>query len=458
MKNLILLIFLSTWVLPACSFLGFHSDPYGLQDSENAEENETAEDSYEEDGGDDPDESSDGDGVLAEEEGDEGDEGFSDESPKKRGFFASLFSSDDDEEESEETDESMTEGDDGTDEDFAEGEEENSEESSEKRGFFASLFSGGDDEDETSDEYGEGDGQSADQAGMDEFDSYNEGNSSSAGDDQVAQQEPSQSASPAPQPSFIPIKKIKNAPYYRGGLLVNAVYLARPGDTLESVSQKIYGQDKTADLYTVNPHFQAKPLKTGDKVYYSSPKRPQDNSQLLTYYEDIGAVASSHTLQQGENIRSTAQQLLGDAASWKEIWATNPDLESKGAAEKTVQLRYWPEGSEQQQAQAVAPESLPDQPSPLEETEPETLTAESGPPPDSDFSDEGPAGSELSSQEKPLTQAIGSISKNKTLSIGLIAFIGLLALLITKIIGKARNQKEEFDYTKTAVKNEKISI
>ncbi len=140
---------------------------------------------------------------------------------------------------------------------------------------------------------------------------------------------------------FIPVKKIKDVPFEKNGVLANTVYVARAGDDLSSVSQKIYGTDKTADLQKANPNFAAGTLKVGDKVYYNSPKRPTDNSKMLTYYEDIGAPSQSYVAKAGDNIRTVSKKLLGDQSSWKEVWATNPTVESKDVMPEGTELRYW---------------------------------------------------------------------------------------------------------------------
>lgn len=165
----------------------------------------------------------------------------------------------------------------------------------------------------------------------------------------------------AEAPKYVPVKKIAAAPYTKNGVLVNAVYLARPGDDLASISQKIWGTDNTSAILNVNPNL-ANSVKVGDKVYYNSPKRPQDSSTLLTYYEDNGIPAQTYTSQPGDNIRVVSKNLLGDAASWKEVWATNFEVESKAEIAGGIQLRYWPDG-------AVAAPSLPT----MAETAPEPV-------------------------------------------------------------------------------------
>jgi len=82
----------------------------------------------------------------------------------------------------------------------------------------------------------------------------------------------------------------------------------------------------------------------GDKVYYNSPQRPNDSQSLLTYYEDLSLSPQVYTIQAGENIRTISKNLLGNANSWKEIWATNPSIQSKGNVEDSYELRYWNEG------------------------------------------------------------------------------------------------------------------
>ncbi|RME15822.1 MAG: LysM peptidoglycan-binding domain-containing protein, partial [Bdellovibrio sp.] len=159
--------------------------------------------------------------------------------------------------------------------------------------------------------------------------------------DLAPENETSQEASfEAPKRHWIPVKKIKTTPFKRAGVLVNTVYIARPGDTLASVSQKIYGADKTDELLKINPHLR-RGLKVGDKVYYNSPRRPTDDSRILTYYEDLGLQPEIYVSKAGDNIRTVAKELLGHKDSWKEIWATNLEVESKGVLPEGIQLKYW---------------------------------------------------------------------------------------------------------------------
>ena len=146
----------------------------------------------------------------------------------------------------------------------------------------------------------------------------------------------------APKKQWISYKKIKSQSYNSAGFLVNAAYIARPGEDIQSISSTIFGSDQVSQLYSINSHLKARSVKVGDKIYYQSPNRPQDSSQLLFYFEDKGIQPSYHQVQAGENIRTVASQLLRHAESWKEIWATNPDLQSKGQLDQPITIKYWP--------------------------------------------------------------------------------------------------------------------
>src|SRR5438876_1017644 len=64
------------------------------------------------------------------------------------------------------------------------------------------------------------------------------------------------------------LSHIKDVPFKKGGQLLNTVYIAREGDTLQSVSEKLFGENKTKLLKKTNPYLKNRDLKTGDKVYF----------------------------------------------------------------------------------------------------------------------------------------------------------------------------------------------
>ena len=153
---------------------------------------------------------------------------------------------------------------------------------------------------------------------------------------------------PTASKSFIPVKKMKMVPYDKNGVLVNAVYFVRQGDTLRSIADKVYGAGSAVDFRIVNPHLNEGNLRVGQKVYYNSPSRSQERSRFLTYYEDAKVPVMNYSAREGENIREISQMLLGHSRSWMEIWASNLQVDSKGILEAPYEIRYWegaPSGS-----------------------------------------------------------------------------------------------------------------
>lgn len=169
---------------------------------------------------------------------------------------------------------------------------------------------------------------------------------------------------------FVPVRKMKRTPYNAGGVLLNRLYVARAGDSMSSVSQKIYGDSgREKDLLAWNSHFQGKDLKVGDKVYYNSPKNPSDSSQILMYYEDVGLQPQYYTSKSGDSIRKVSQNLLGHPNSWMEIWATN-EVESKWQMPDGTSLRYWPDGSSAPAPTPVQQAQVQEEPPPVVEEAP----------------------------------------------------------------------------------------
>ncbi len=143
--------------------------------------------------------------------------------------------------------------------------------------------------------------------------------------------------------AWLPLRKMKTAAFAAGDSNLNRVYLARAGDTRQSVATKVYGDKKRAkDLLKWNS-FLSRGMKTGDKVYYQSATNPTD-ANMLTYYEDVGIPAQTYTSKDGDNIRTVSKSLLGADDSWKEVWATNLEVESKGDIPAGLSIRYWPDG------------------------------------------------------------------------------------------------------------------
>jgi LPXTG-motif cell wall-anchored protein len=191
-----------------------------------------------------------------------------------------------------------------------------------------------------------------------------------------------------------PLLKVETAPFTRDGMLLNAVYIARPGDTFRSIASTIYGNpDKAADLEKANS-WVSKP-KPGTKLYYNSPQRPTDDQKLLTYYEDAGIPAEIYQAQPGENIRTIAKNLLGYDKAWQEVWATNP-VESKSDISEPTSLRYW-------KAAPAVPPAMPSQDLAVNTPPPEVM------PPTNSFPNDIPPPADM----PPSDMGTGSMAANE---------------------------------------------
>ena len=144
------------------------------------------------------------------------------------------------------------------------------------------------------------------------------------------------------KPKLVPVKKMKASVYQIGGVNINRLYIVRPDDTMEFISMKIYGNDRSEELYSYNSHFRGKSLKVGDKIYYPSPINP-DDPVMKTYYEDNNQQPQYYVTKEGDNLRKFSKDLLGHPRSWMEIYATNENIESKGRLPAGLQIRYWTE-------------------------------------------------------------------------------------------------------------------
>lgn len=169
----------------------------------------------------------------------------------------------------------------------------------------------------------------------------------------------SSSEVPAERPKLPPLQKVASTPWQAGRIWANTVYFARPGDSLSSVSQTLYGLDKTAELQKINPTYKSRDLKPGDKIYYNSPNRPDDSSKIITYFEDAGVQPETYIAQRGDNIRRVSKKLLGYEGAWKEVWASN-SVESKNAIDEGTELRYWksPVATAEPAVLAEAPQAM----------------------------------------------------------------------------------------------------
>lgn len=137
------------------------------------------------------------------------------------------------------------------------------------------------------------------------------------------------------------IQKVALTPWKVDGILFNAVYFAKPGDTLKSISKTVYGEDRSKELKKGNPMFKSRAVKPGDKVYYTSTSRPQDDTRVLTYYEDQGMQPQVYVAKNGDTVKSVSKELFGYRDGWKELYSMN-SFESKSSLSAGTEIRYFP--------------------------------------------------------------------------------------------------------------------
>ncbi len=249
-------------------------------------------------------------------------------------------------------------------------------------------------------------------------------------------------ADEAPRP-VASLKKVKEAPFKEGKILANTVYIARDGDTMESVSQKTGASTK--DLKKVNS-FLSRGVKVGDKIYYQSTKRPEDAERMLTYYEDNGFSEQTYTAKSGENIRDIAKNLLGHKDSWKELWVTNT-VESKGALDEGTTLRYWSDSVPPPIAAAEPPpppieepatQDLPPPPQPSEPAATAAIAPPTEPPPPPPPVVEPPKPPKIAKKSDGFL--IPGLGQDETFAVGGLALLGVL-LGIGMMLRKSKAKK-----------------
>lgn len=179
-------------------------------------------------------------------------------------------------------------------------------------------------------------------------------------------------------------RKVEATPWRESGKLLNTAYVAREGDSWASVSTMIYGSEKVAELKKLNPQFKSRQLKVGDKLYYNSPHRPDDDTKVLTYYEDNGMAPEVYITKSGDKLRQVAKELFGSEQAWKELYATN-EFESKGGLDEGTQIKYWRGSAASQHKEVAASQPPAESPEPMAEMAPPPpppdQMAEMAPPP-----------------------------------------------------------------------------
>ncbi len=118
------------------------------------------------------------------------------------------------------------------------------------------------------------------------------------------------------------IPKIPDEAFQKKGVgTVNRFYFLRQGDTPESVSQLLFGNEsKAQDVVTSLGG--AKAWKTGALLYYQSPLAPTDE-RMTSFYQESAQPPDYHKIRAGESLRDVAKEYLGAPESWREIAMMN---------------------------------------------------------------------------------------------------------------------------------------
>lgn len=156
---------------------------------------------------------------------------------------------------------------------------------------------------------------------------------------------------------LVPMPKVRKEPFNANGRVMNTVYVARPGEDLKTISMKIYGEDKTANLLADNPPT-TRGVEPGTLIYYTSPNRPEDEKTIMTYYEDSKMAPSYYTTKQGDDIQKIGRRVLGFEDAWREIWATNESLQSQALLPEGLKIKYWSGNEAKNGATAFAEDPL----------------------------------------------------------------------------------------------------
>jgi hypothetical protein len=255
---------------------------------------------------------------------------------------------------------------------------------------------------------------------------------------------------------LVQVSKIDKNPFFVNERLMNTVYIARPNEDLGTISQKIYNEDRIANLLADNPTV-SRGVAAGDKIYYTSPNRPDDKKAILTYYEDNKMAPAYYSTQQGDDIQKIGRRVLGFEDAWKEIWAINDGLQTQALLPAGLKIRYW-SGNELKAGSSDAmstPSTVESAPSVIPDKV-ETAEVPIDIPPSQDMGmvnteDPGMASSSINAEPVPLlpdssfappTTETPSVNQQNTGSLATMAGIAIVALAVLGLIAiQIKNRK-----------------
>jgi hypothetical protein len=121
--------------------------------------------------------------------------------------------------------------------------------------------------------------------------------------------------------------RVKDQPFQVDGRWMNAFYMVRNSqETWTTLSEMIYDRADRADI--LSQWNKGGTLKVGRVVYYNSALRPEDSSSMKVLAMDFGIPMETITIKRGDTLSLIGQAMYGDAQTWKELAALNPQISS----------------------------------------------------------------------------------------------------------------------------------
>jgi len=229
------------------------------------------------------------------------------------------------------------------------------------------------------------------------------------------------------------------------GYNLNRFYFLRNGDTRESVSELIYGNQKNAgELGRVN---KGRPWKAGTLIYYVSPIEPKDRA-MHSFYQERNVPPSDVTVGRGDWLSSIAKAKLGSPDSWKEIAVVN-GLDSPDSISVGKRLAVYPKDlrpysnealaqAQKSKEQEVAESAPPPPPKPVEAVAPPPPPAPVAPPPPP-----APPVTAKKDSSKPDALNIGKLIEQNLFAVAVGGVILLLGIALMAL-NKKKSRRDDF--------------
>jgi nucleoid-associated protein YgaU len=117
--------------------------------------------------------------------------------------------------------------------------------------------------------------------------------------------------------------EIANQPVQKDGYVLNGYVFVRNERNWKELSKLLYGREDRAELLAQwNANAVVEP---GAVVYYNSPFRPDDATQLKSFDADFGMTLTDVSVAAGDTLSSIAAKVYGSPDAWREIAAANTD-------------------------------------------------------------------------------------------------------------------------------------